>query len=40
MRVPGTHELGIQPGAYDPELDVDFTALREQDPATRTRRAA
>ncbi|MDP9954210.1 MULTISPECIES: Tn3 family transposase [Streptomyces] len=26
-----THELGIQPDAYDPKLDVDFTALREQD---------
>jgi hypothetical protein len=26
-----THELGIQPDAYDPELDVDFTPLREQD---------
>lgn len=27
-----THELGIQPEAYDPKLDVDFTPLREQDP--------
>ncbi|MFE4832634.1 Tn3 family transposase [Streptomyces sp. NPDC056672] len=27
----GTHELGIQPEAYDPKLDVDFTPLREQD---------
>ncbi|MFI1801193.1 Tn3 family transposase [Streptomyces sp. NPDC020379] len=26
-----THELGIQPEAYDPELDVDFTHLRDQD---------
>ncbi|AJT62096.3 hypothetical protein T261_0406 [Streptomyces lydicus] len=26
-----THELGIQPQAYDPKLDVDFTPLREQD---------
>ncbi|MFE0379179.1 Tn3 family transposase [Streptomyces inhibens] len=26
-----THELGIQPEAYDPKLDVDFTPLREQD---------
>ncbi|MDH2394071.1 Tn3 family transposase [Streptomyces sp. HNM0663] len=26
-----THELGIQPEAYDPKLDVDFTLLREQD---------
>ncbi|WP_331738126.1 Tn3 family transposase [Streptomyces sp. NBC_00069] len=26
-----THEPGIQPEAYDPELDVDFTPLREQD---------
>jgi TnpA family transposase len=25
-----THELGIQPEAYDPKLDVDFTPLREQ----------
>ncbi|MFF3517280.1 hypothetical protein [Streptomyces sp. NPDC002573] len=28
-----THELGIQPEAYDPKLDVDFTPLREQDRA-------
>ncbi|MFF9322446.1 Tn3 family transposase [Streptomyces sp. NPDC014728] len=28
-----THELGIQPEAYDPKLNVDFTPLREQDPA-------
>ncbi|MFI1978344.1 hypothetical protein [Streptomyces wedmorensis] len=27
-----THERGVQPEAYDPELDVDFTPLREQDP--------
>ncbi|MGW1116437.1 hypothetical protein ACWD5B_04900 [Streptomyces tanashiensis] len=27
----GTHELGTQPEAYDPKLDVDFTPLREQD---------
>ncbi|MGW8982358.1 GFA family protein [Streptomyces parvus] len=26
-----THELGNQPDAYDPKLDVDFTPLREQD---------
>ncbi|MCM2416387.1 hypothetical protein [Streptomyces sp. RKAG290] len=26
-----TDELVIQPEAYDPELDVDFTLLREQD---------
>ncbi|OZV77437.1 hypothetical protein CA850_23515 [Micromonospora echinospora] len=26
-----THELGIQPDAYDRKLDVDFTPLREQD---------
>jgi hypothetical protein len=26
-----THELGIQPEAYDPNLDVDFTQLRDQD---------
>ncbi|MGW2786440.1 Tn3 family transposase [Streptomyces populi] len=25
-----THEVGIQPEAYDPKLDVDFTPLREQ----------
>jgi hypothetical protein len=24
------HELGIQPEAYDPKLEVDFTPLREQ----------
>jgi hypothetical protein len=29
-----THELGIQLEAYDPKLDVDFTALREQDLTT------
>jgi TnpA family transposase len=29
-----THELGIQPDAYDPKLDVDFTPLREQDLTT------
>lgn len=28
-----THELGIQPEAYDPKLDVDFTQFRDQDPA-------
>ncbi|MGY0061926.1 hypothetical protein ACWY4P_36235 [Streptomyces sp. LZ34] len=28
-----THELGIQPEAYDSKLDVDFTQLRDQDPA-------
>ncbi|MFB7739744.1 Tn3 family transposase [Streptomyces sp. NPDC056112] len=26
-----THELGIEPEAYDPKLDVDFAPLREQD---------
>ncbi|MFJ9434537.1 Tn3 family transposase [Streptomyces sp. NPDC101490] len=26
-----THELGIEPDAYDPKLDVDFAPLREQD---------
>ncbi|MFI6288639.1 hypothetical protein ACIBCM_28490 [Streptomyces sp. NPDC051018] len=26
-----THELGIQPEAYDPKLDVGFTPLRDQD---------
>jgi TnpA family transposase len=26
-----THELGIEPEAYDPKLDVDFTLLREGD---------
>jgi len=29
-----THELGIQPEAYDPKLDVDFTALRDGDLAS------
>ncbi|MER6121314.1 Tn3 family transposase [Streptomyces sp. NPDC001795] len=29
-----THELGIEPEAYDPKLDVDFTPLREQDLTT------
>ncbi|MFD7087864.1 hypothetical protein ACFV94_08605 [Streptomyces sp. NPDC059896] len=28
-----THELGLQPEAYDPKLDVDFTPLHEQAPA-------
>ncbi|MET9588702.1 Tn3 family transposase [Streptomyces sp. NPDC006539] len=28
-----THELGLQPEAYDPNLDVDFTPLRKQAPA-------
>ncbi|WP_281155757.1 Tn3 family transposase [Streptomyces sp. HYC2] len=28
-----THELGIQPEAYDPKLDVDFAPLRGADPA-------
>ncbi|MEU0114062.1 Tn3 family transposase [Streptomyces bobili] len=28
-----THELGIQPEAYETKLDVDFTQLREQEPA-------
>ncbi|MFE2584573.1 hypothetical protein [Streptomyces sp. NPDC059378] len=26
-------DLGIQPEAYDPKLDVDFAPLREADPA-------
>ncbi|MFE7712568.1 hypothetical protein ACFU6I_44115 [Streptomyces sp. NPDC057486] len=26
------HELGLQPKAYDPHLDVDFTPLRGDDP--------
>ncbi|MGW6752162.1 Tn3 family transposase [Streptomyces sp. NPDC055006] len=26
-----THELGIQPEAYDPKLKVDFTQLRDRD---------
>ncbi|MFP1626334.1 Tn3 family transposase [Streptomyces sp. 5K101] len=26
-----THELGIEPEAYDPKLDVDFTPLRDPD---------
>ncbi|MFE4255789.1 Tn3 family transposase [Streptomyces sp. NPDC056910] len=26
-----THELGIQPEAYDPKLNVDFTQLRDHD---------
>ncbi|MFI6061809.1 Tn3 family transposase [Streptomyces sp. NPDC051286] len=26
------HELGIQPEAYDPKLDVDFTPLRDEGP--------
>lgn len=29
-----TPELGIEPEAYDPKLDVDFTPLREQDLTT------
>ncbi|MFD6278072.1 Tn3 family transposase [Streptomyces sp. NPDC060209] len=29
-----THEVGIQPEAYDPTLDIDFTPLREQDLTT------
>ncbi|MFF5265135.1 Tn3 family transposase [Actinomadura viridis] len=28
-----THELGVQPEAYAPKLDVGFTPLRDQDPA-------
>ncbi|MBU3862845.1 hypothetical protein KN815_01600 [Streptomyces sp. 4503] len=28
------HELGIQPEAYDPKVDVDFTQLRDQDLTT------
>ncbi|WP_189310006.1 hypothetical protein [Streptomyces brasiliensis] len=27
-----THELGMQPEAYDPHLDVDFSPLRGNDP--------
>ncbi|WP_431984625.1 Tn3 family transposase [Streptomyces qinglanensis] len=30
-----THELGIQPAAYDPKLDVDFTRLQEGPPVPR-----
>ncbi|MFF5129313.1 hypothetical protein ACFY41_20560 [Streptomyces syringium] len=29
-----THELGDEPDAYDPRLDVDFTPLRGDEPAT------
>ncbi|MFC8833316.1 Tn3 family transposase [Streptomyces griseoincarnatus] len=29
-----THELGIQPEAYDPHLDVDFSPLRGDNPGT------
>ncbi|MFI6567238.1 Tn3 family transposase [Streptomyces sp. NPDC050534] len=29
-----THELGIQPEAYDRHLDVDFSPLRGDDPGT------
>ncbi|MFI6061789.1 hypothetical protein [Streptomyces sp. NPDC051286] len=29
-----THELGIQPEAYNPKLDIDFTPLRDQDLTT------
>nr|WP_239472346.1 transposase [Streptomyces sp. NEAU-S7GS2] len=28
-----THELGLQPEAYDPHLDVDFSPLRGDPPA-------
>ncbi|MFC8897029.1 hypothetical protein [Streptomyces cinereoruber] len=28
-----THEIGIQPEAHDPKLDVGFTPLRNQEPA-------
>ncbi|MFF6815242.1 hypothetical protein ACFZAG_35960, partial [Streptomyces sp. NPDC012403] len=27
-----THEIGIQPGPYDPHLDVDFSPLRGDGP--------
>jgi hypothetical protein len=27
-----THELGLEPKAYDPHLDVDFSALRGDAP--------
>ncbi|MER6015165.1 hypothetical protein [Streptomyces bluensis] len=27
-----THELGVQPEAYDPKLDVDFAQLRREKP--------
>ncbi|MGP8300931.1 hypothetical protein [Streptomyces inhibens] len=27
-----THELGLQPEAYDPHLDVDFSPLRGDSP--------
>jgi hypothetical protein len=29
-----THELGDEPAAYDPRLDIDFTPLRGADLAT------
>ncbi|MFB6963075.1 Tn3 family transposase [Streptomyces sp. NPDC056309] len=29
-----THELGLQPEAYDPHLDVDFSQLRGDEPPT------
>ncbi|WP_432037091.1 hypothetical protein [Streptomyces cucumeris] len=29
-----THELGDEPDAYDPRLDVDFTPPRGDEPAT------
>ncbi|MBL3671455.1 hypothetical protein JL475_37320 [Streptomyces sp. M2CJ-2] len=31
-----THELGIQPEAYDPRLDVDFTVLRGDAPTSES----
>ncbi|WP_190139294.1 hypothetical protein [Streptomyces longispororuber] len=30
---PEQGELGMQPDAYDPKLDVDFTLLRGDEPA-------
>ncbi|WP_128378918.1 Tn3 family transposase [Streptomyces cavernae] len=35
-----THELGIQPDAYDPELDVDFTPREQHLTAAGLGRAA
>ncbi|MFF1742323.1 MULTISPECIES: hypothetical protein [Streptomyces] len=30
LALTAPHELGIQPEAYDPKLNVDFTRLREE----------
>ncbi|MFC9549017.1 Tn3 family transposase [Streptomyces sp. NPDC056956] len=32
-----THELGLEPEAYDPHLDVDFRLLRGDDPSAPSR---